>query len=535
MDTSTIGGELIQVADIVAREKSIEREEVLTAMEEAIQKAGRSRYGIDRDIRASIDRNSGMITLERFTEIVENAEDLEDEATQIIFSAAQEINPDLKIGEFIREPLPPVEFGRIAAQAAKQVISQRVRDAERARQYEEYKDRVGEVVVGTIKRAENYSATIDLGRAEAVIRREDMIPRELLRQGDRIRAYIKDVRVELRGPQIFLSRADNRFMAELFTQEVPEIYDGIIEIKGVVREPGSRAKIAVYSHDPGIHPVGSCVGMRGSRVQAVVNELQGEKIEIIPWSEDVVTFAINSLAPAEVFKVVMHQDTGRLEVIVPDDQLSLAIGRRGQNVRLASQLIGWYIDILSQSDENIRFQERSERFMQHLDIDDVMASLLVAEGFVSIEDIAECEVEELLSIQGFDENIVGELQTRAIDFIERETAQIKQEMAEFAIADDLKDLESLTPAMVLQLAKNKILTLDDLADLDSEELVEFLTEQGLTSQERAGEIIMAARKHWFDDEDTPDEAAGDDGDTAGDDDDTAPQTGTLAEGETQAE
>ncbi len=505
MDASIFtNNELLQVADVVAREKAIDREEVLTAMEMAIQKAGRSRYGQDRDIRAMIDRKSGQITLEQFTEVVE---EIEDEVTQITLDAAKKIDPTLEIGAFIRESLPPLEFGRIAAQTAKQVISQRVREAERARQFAEYQGREGEIVIGTVKRAESYMITVDMGRAEAVIRREDMIPKEIIKQGDRIRAQIKEVREELKGPQIFLTRAGDQFMAALFTQEVPEIYDGIIEIKGVVREPGSRAKMSVYSHDPSIHPVGSCVGMRGSRVQAVVNELHGEKIEIIPWSEDIVTFAINALAPAEVAKVVVHQDEGRLEVIVPNDQLSLAIGRRGQNVRLASQLTGWYIDILSQSDEYERFQERSERFMEQLDIDDVIASLLVAEGFVGTEDIAESEVEELIGIQGFDESIATELRNRAIDFVNRETNRINDEMGQFTVADDLMAFAMLNPAMILTLAKNSILTLDDLADLDTEELVGFLSEHGITSEEKAGEIIMEARKHWFDDEEETSETA----------------------------
>jgi N utilization substance protein A len=505
MDASIFtNNELLQVADVVAREKAIDREEVLTAMEMAIQKAGRSRYGQDRDIRAMIDRKSGQITLEQFTEVVE---EIEDEVTQITLDAAKKIDPTLEIGAFIRESLPPLEFGRIAAQTAKQVISQRVREAERARQFAEYQGREGEIVIGTVKRAESYMITVDMGRAEAVIRREDMIPKEIIKQGDRIRAQIKEVREEPKGPQIFLTRAGDQFMAALFTQEVPEIYDGIIEIKGVVREPGSRAKMSVYSHDSSIHPVGSCVGMRGSRVQAVVNELHGEKIEIIPWSEDIVTFAINALAPAEVAKVVVHQDEGRLEVIVPNDQLSLAIGRRGQNVRLASQLTGWYIDILSQSDEYERFQERSERFMEQLDIDDVIASLLVAEGFVGIEDIAESEVEELIGIQGFDEGIATELRNRAIDFVNRETNRINDEMAQFTVADDLMAFAMLNPAMILTLAKNSIVTLDDLADLDTEELVGFLSEHGITSEEKAGEIIMEARKHWFDDEEETSETA----------------------------
>ena len=333
MDTSSIPGlELMQIADVVAREKSIEREEVIVAMEEAIQKAGRSKYGNDRDIRAMIDRKTGSIQLERWTEVVD---DVEDDSTQM--SLAEGEKHGLAVGEFLRQPLPPIEFGRIAAQTAKQVISQKVREAERARQYQEYKDRVGEIVLGTVKRAESYSITVDLGRAEGVIRREEMIPRENLNQGDRVRAYIVDVREEVRGPQIFLSRAANEFMAKLFTQEVPEIYDGIIEIKAVAREPGSRAKISVLSRDTSIDPVGACVGLRGSRVQAVVSELQGEKIEIIPFSEDPVTFIVNALAPAEVAKVVVDEVAGRVEVVVPDDQLSLAIGRQGQNVRLASQ------------------------------------------------------------------------------------------------------------------------------------------------------------------------------------------------------
>ena len=502
MNTSSIpGAELIQVADIVAREKSIDREEVIIAMEQAIQKAGRSRYGQERDIRAYIDRKSGAITLEQVTEVVE---EVEDEACQITLAEAQKIDATLNLGDFIREGLPPLEFGRIAAQTAKQVISQRVRDAERARQFEEYKDRVGEIVVGTIKRAEGYSISVDLGRAEGVIRREEMIPRELLRQGDRVRAYIKDVREEVRGPQIFLSRADNQFMAQLFTQEVPEIYDGIIEIKNVVREPGSRAKIAVISKDPSIDPVGACVGMRGSRVQAVVNELQGEKIEIIPWSEDTVSFAVNALAPAVVSKVVMDEDAGRMEVIVPDDQLSLAIGRRGQNVRLASQLTGWYIDILTETQESERRQEetrnRSERFMQALDIDDVIAHLLIAEGFVMVEDIAETPVEELMSIQGFDEDIAGELSRRANDFIEAEAKRIAEELEKLGVAADLREFDALTSHSILALAEAGIKTLDDLADLDSDELLEYLSPLGPISNEVAGEIIMEARAHWFDDE-----------------------------------
>ena len=503
MDTSSIPGmELIQVADVVAREKSIDREEVMLAMEEAIQKAGRAKYGLERDIRAMIDRKSGAIRLERWMEVVE---EVEDDETQISVAEGAKLSPALGVGEFSKQSLPPIEFGRIAAQTAKQVISQKVRDAERARQFEEYKDRVGEIVVGTIKRAESYSITVDLGRAEAVIRREEMIPRENLRQGDRVRAYIIDVREEQRGPQIFLSRACNEFMAKLFTQEVPEIYDGIIEIKGVAREAGSRAKISVLSNDPGIDPVGACVGMRGSRVQAVVGELQGEKVEIIPFNEDPAAFVVNALAPAEVAKVVMDEVAGRMEVVVPDDQLSLAIGRRGQNVRLASQLSGWYIDILTEAEESDRRQEefrtRSTGFIEALNIDDVIAHLLVAEGFVLPEEIAESTIEELANIQGFDEDIATELQNRAVDYVERETTRINDALDNLKVADDLRAFEYISLAMLLTLAENNILTLDDLADLDNEELVSLLSEHGLSDDAEAGDIIMAARAHWFDDED----------------------------------
>ena len=509
MDTSSIPGlELIQVADVVAREKSIEREEVMVAMEEAIQKAGRAKYGLDRDIRAMIDRKTGSITLERWIEVVE---EVEDDATQMSVAEGAKQEPSLALGEFWRQSLPPIEFGRIAAQTAKQVISQKVRDAERARQYEEYKDRVGEIVVGTVKRAESYSITVDLGRAEAVIRREEMIPRENLRQGDRVRAYIIDVREEQRGPQIFLSRACNEFMAKLFTQEVPEIYDGIIEIKGVAREAGSRAKIAVLSKDSGIDPVGACVGMRGSRVQAVVGELQGEKVEIIPYIEDPASFVVNALAPAEVAKVVMDEVSSRMEVVVPDDQLSLAIGRRGQNVRLASQLSGWYIDILTEAEESERRQEefrtRSARFIEALNIDDVIAHLLVAEGFVLPEEIAETPIEELATIQGFDEGIAEELQTRAVEFVEREAQRINEALDSLKVADDLRNFEYISLGMMLKLAENEVLSLDDLADLDSDELVALLSEHGLEDDTEAGDIIMAARAHWFDDEPEAGEAS----------------------------
>ena len=507
MDTSSVPGlELIQIADAVAREKSIDRDEVITAMEEAIQKAGRSKYGYEHDIRAMIDRKTGAISLERWTEVVE---DIEDDATQM--SVDEGKKHQIELGGFLREPLPPIEFGRIAAQTAKQVISQKVRDAERARQYEEYKDRVGEIVVGTIKRSESYSITVDLGRAEGVIKREEMIPRENLRQGDRIRAYILDVREELRGPQIFLSRASNDFMAKLFTQEVPEIYDGIIEIKAVAREPGSRAKISVLSRDTSIDPVGACVGLRGSRVQAVVGELQGEKIEIIPCVEDPVGFVVNALAPAEVAKVLMDEVANRMEVVVPDDQLSLAIGRRGQNVRLASQLTGWYIDILTEAEESEKRQEeikiRSSRFIEALNIDDVIAHLLVAEGFIMLEDIVVAEIEELADIQGFDVDIATEIHNRAVEFVDAENKRIESELVRLNVSNDLRQFEYLSLPMMLKLAENEILKLDDLAELDSEELMNLIGELGLDDEVEAGNIIMAARAHWFEEDETSEDAA----------------------------
>ena len=435
--------ELIQVAEAVSREKSIDKEEVITAMEEAIEKAARSKYGLERDIRANIDRKNGSINIAQFTEVVEI---VENESTQMTYNESQRRNLNVGIGEFYKQSLPPIDFGRIAAQTAKQVISQKVREAERQRQFQEYKDRVGEIVVGTIKRVDNQSVTIDLGRAEAIIKKDQMIPREQLRPGDRLRCFIIEVSEQVKGPQIFLSRASNDFLAALFTQEVPEIYDGIIEIKGVAREPGSRAKISAFSNDPSIDPVGACVGMRGSRVQAVVSELQGEKIEIIPWTDDPVTFVINALAPAVPSKVVMDEDANRMEVVIPDDQLSLAIGRRGQNVRLASQLTGWFVDIFTEAEESEKrqeeFSERSKIFIEALDIDDVIAHLMVSEGFITISDIAEASLEELMSIEGFDEDISSELSARAQNFVKMENQRIDSALKELKVKNDLYESSS---------------------------------------------------------------------------------------------
>lgn len=495
--------ELLQIADSVAQEKSIEKETVIEAMEEAIQKAARSKYGHENDIRAEIDGGTGEIRLFRCLEVVDL---VENDSTEIGMDVARERNPDAQLGDILAEPLPPVAFGRIAAQTAKQVIVQKVRDAERERQYEEYKDRIGDVVNGLVKRVEYGNVTVDLGRAEAVVRRDEILPRESFHQGDRIRAYIYDVRREPRGPQIFLSRTHPQFMARLFGQEVPEIYDSIIEIKAVARDPGSRAKIAVLSNDASIDPVGACVGMRGSRVQAVVNELQGEKIDIIPWSPDPATFIVNALAPAEVAKVVLDEDSRRIEVVVPDDQLSLAIGRRGQNVRLASQLTGWDIDILTEAEESERrqeeFKQRSQMFIDSLDVDEVIAQLLVIEGFSTVEEVAYVPIEELMEIESFDEDIAEELHRRAETRIEEENARLEERRRELGVTDELAAVEALSPAMLVVLGENDVKTLDDLGDLASDELIEFLPDADFTIEE-ADTIIMAARAHWFDDEEVP--------------------------------
>ncbi len=500
--------EVLQVADAVARDKGIERDEVLEAMEQAIGRAGRAKYGHEHDIRAAIDRRSGNIKLARYRQVVETQDEVENDMAQIALRDAKMIDEELEIGGFITEELPPIDLGRIAAQTAKQVIVQKVREAERSRQYEEFKDRAGEVVNGIVKRAEFGNVTVDLGRAEAMLRREESLPRESFRTGDRVRAFVFDVREEQRGPQIFLSRAHPQFMALLFRQEVPEIYDGIVEIKSVARDPGSRAKIAVISSDSSIDPVGACVGMRGSRVQAVVQELQGEKIDIIPWSEDIATFVVNALAPAEVTKVVMDEETSRIEVMVPNEQLSLAIGRRGQNVRLASQLTGWHIDILTEEAESQRRQEefhrRSQLFIEALDVDDVIAHLLVTEGFTRVDEVAYVEPEELAEIEGFDEDVAQELRLRAQAWLEEQQRQQDEQRRELGVDDNLAEIEGLTTEMLVALGEAGTKTLDDLADLASDELIEALGPELLTMDE-ADAIIMAARAHWFEDEEATSE------------------------------
>src|ERR1700759_1313302 len=432
--------ELLQIADAVAREKSIDRKIVLGAMEDAIAKAARSRYGSETEVRAEIDPKSGELHLSRHMLVVET---VENPATQISLEDARRRHPAAQIGDTIADPLPPLEYGRIAAQWAKEVIVKKVREAERDRQYDEYKDRIGDIVNGIVKRVEYGNVVVDLGRGEAIVRRDEMLPRELFRNGDRIRAYIYDVRREQRGPQIFLSRTHPQFMGKLFAQEVPEIYDGIIEVKSVARAPGSRAKIAVISRDSSIDPVGACVGMRGSRVQAVVNELQGEKIDIIPWSPDAATFIVNALQPAEVVKVVLDEDSSRIEVVVPDDQLSLAIGRRGQNVRLASQLTGWDIDILTEAEESERrqaeFENRTRMFIDALDLDEVVGQLLASEGFGSIEELAMVDQKDIASIEGFDEETASELQARANDYFAQIEAEYDAKRTKLGVEDELRE------------------------------------------------------------------------------------------------
>lgn len=500
MDTSVTRPELLLVADAVSREKNIDREEVLEAMEQAIQKAGRAKYGHEKDIRATIDRRSGEVRLSRWTEVVEV---VENEDTQIPHLIALKFQPEIKIGEHLVDPLPPIDFGRIAAQTAKQVIVQRVREYERKKQYNEFKDRVGEIVNGTVKRTEYGNLMVEIGHTEALLRRDELIPRESFRNSDRVRAYIYDVRDETRGPQIFLSRTHPAFLAKLFAQEVPEIYDGIIEIKAVARDPGSRAKMAVISKDASIDPVGACVGMRGSRVQAVVAELQGEKIDIIPWSPQAATFVVNALAPAEVTKVVMDEEAGRVEVVVPNEQLSLAIGRRGQNVRLASQLTRWDIDILTEAEESERrqeeFRKRTQLFVDALDVDDVIAGLLVTEGFHTIEELAYADPDELHAIEGFDESVAEELMRRAEEFLVQKEQALDDTRRGLGVEDSIAELGVFTNAMLVTLGEKGVKTLDDLADLAGDELVELLGSDDI-DEDAANEIIMAARAHWFDGE-----------------------------------
>jgi N utilization substance protein A len=520
--------ELLQIADAVAREKNIDKEIVVEAIEEAIQKGAKARYGAHHDIRAKIDPKTGELALTRHVTIVDDDWQPEDELEEFNDSAmvrlrdALKRDPEAVVGKEYVEELPPFEFGRVQTQMARQVVTGKVREAERANQYEEFKDRVGEIVNGTVKRVEYGNTIVDLGRGEGIMRRNDSIPREVFNIGDRIRTYIYDVRPEAKGPQVMLSRAHPGFMAKLFAQEVPEVYDGVIEIRAAARDPGSRAKMAVLSNDSSIDPVGACVGMRGSRVQAVVAELQGEKIDIIQWNPDEPTFIVNALAPAEVSKVVLDEEADRVEVVVPDEQLSLAIGRRGQNVRLASQLTGWQIDIITESQDSERrqkeFAERTALFQEALDVDEVIAQLLVTEGFATVEDLAWVEPYEISDIEGFDEETAEELQARARDFLERQAAEQDAKRKELGVEDAVLEVPGVTLPMAVALGQGGVKTVEDLADLATDEIrggyevkggervkVPGVLEAFNLAQEEAEMLILQARvaAGWIDASELP--------------------------------
>ncbi len=492
--------EILQVAEAVAREKGLQKESVIEAMEQALQSAGKKKYGHDNEIKAEIDRKSGGIRLFRQRTVVET---VENDNVEISVRDAKLTKKDAAPGDLIFEELPPIEFGRVVSQAAKQVITQKVRDAEREKQFEDFKDRIGEIVNGAVKRIEFGNLAVDFGKTETMLRREDLIPREVFRQGDRIRAYIVDVRREVKGPQIFLSRVHPHFLAELFKQEVPEIYDGIITIKGVARDPGSRAKIAIHSSDSNIDPVGACVGMRGSRVQAVVSELQGEKIDIVQWSADPATFVVNAISPAEASKVVIDADNHRIEVVVPDDQLSLAIGRRGQNVRLASQLVGWNIDVMTEDEESKRrveeFNRLSALFVEALNVEEVIAHLLVTEGFKTVEEVAYVPEEDLAAVEGFDAGVAKELRERGLAYLEERRVSTEKRLKEIGVAEDAQTLPGMTSDILLALAEKDIKSKDAIADLSRDEFKELVPDSGKSNDE-IDAFIMAARSHWFQDE-----------------------------------
>ncbi len=498
--TTTGQLEILQVADAVAREKGIEKEEVIDAIEQAIQKSAHTKYGLENDVRAHVNRQTGEISLARYQEVVE---EIENEHTQILLVDARKENPEIDVGEFLTDALPPIDFGRVAAQTARHVIIQRVREAERERQYNDFKDRVGEIINGLVKRVEFGNVILELGRTEGFLRRDEIIPRENLRVGDRVRAYIASVDKDKYPSPILLSRTHPQFMVQLFRQEVPEIYDGNIEIKSCARDPGSRAKIAVATSDSTIDPIGACVGMRGSRVQAVTGELHGEKVDIVPWSADPATFIVNALAPAEISKVIVEEDENRIDVIVPDSQLSMAIGRRGQNVRLAAQLTGWELDIRTESDDSERRKQTmdtlSALFVKALDVDDVIARLLVTEGFTTVEDIAFIETNEIASIEGFDEELTQELQNRAKDYLDIQDKIQTEQYKKSGVSEELANLEALTPAMLVTLGEKGIKTLDDFADLANDEVVELLTEFRV-SEEEASDMVLRARAHWYEDD-----------------------------------
>jgi N utilization substance protein A len=524
--------EWLQIAKAVAEEKSIDKQIVLGAIEESFERAAKMRYGAELDIRAFLHPETGEMSLRRDMTVVE---DVDNEYTEVSLATAQLDNPDVALGAVLSSPLPMIEPSRVQTHMAKQVITQKTREAERARQFEEFKDRIGEIITGIVKRVEYGHIIVDLGRAEAVIRRDQALPRENVKPNDRIRAYIMDVREEQRGSQIFLSRAHPQFMAQLFAQEVPEVYEGTIQIVAVARDPGSRAKIAVYSNDSSIDPVGACVGMRGSRVQAVVNELQGERIDIIPYTEDLGTFIVNALQPATVSKVVIHEEDERIEVVVAEDQLSLAIGRRGQNVRLASQLSGWALDILTEEQESERrqqeFRERSALFMEGLDVDEMVAQLLVSEGFETMEEVGYVELDELTSIDGFDEETATELQTRAREYLEKIAEEQNAKRVELGVEDGVLEIEGVTLPMTVLFGQNEVFTVEDVAGLVPDDLTgyveykdgEKIREPGLFegmkfSAEEASDMIMRARVHagWISEEDLIAADEAEDGEEAAD-------------------
>ncbi len=495
--------EMLQVANNVAQEKNIDQESVYSAMEQALEKSARVKYGNERDIRVNIDRDTGDIKLKSYLIVVESYSD--EQAKEILLTDAQKIKADVSIGDFITKDLPPIELGRVAAQNAKGVIIQKVREADKSKQYEEYKDKIGEIAIGIVKRIEFGNLIVDLGKSEAIIKREELIPRETFKNGDRVRAYIYEVKNDLKGYQVFLSRTHPQFVAKLFTQEVPEIYEGVIKVKSVARDPGSRAKISIYTEDSTIDPVGACVGMRGSRVQAVVNELQGEKIDIVTWSENQATFLANALAPAEVSKIFLYEEKNKVEVVIPDEQLSLAIGRKGQNVKLASGLTNLEIDILTEEEESERrqqeFKDKSTMLSEVLDVEDVIAQLLVTEGYVSVNSIATESLENLEKIEGFDTDLASEILSRSKNYL-KELEQNNIELVNEKIQDEtLKNIEGMTIPMLAILAKEDILTLNDFAELATFELID--KEEGIfksldVEEELANNMIMEARKNWFD-------------------------------------
>tara|TARA_Y100001970_G_scaffold53585_1_gene67853 strand:- start:3908 stop:5428 length:1521 start_codon:yes stop_codon:yes gene_type:complete len=495
--------DMLQVANNVAQEKNIDQDSVFSAMEQALEKSARVKYGNERDIRVTIDRSTGDINLKSYLIVVETYSD--EQAKEILISDAKKIKSDIAVGEFITKDLPPIDLGRVAAQNAKGVIIQKVREADKSKQYEEYKDKIGELVVGIVKRIEFGNLIVDLGKSEAIIKREELIPRETFKNGDRVRAYIYDVKNDLKGYQVFLSRTHPQFIAKLFTQEVPEIYEGVIEVKSVARDPGSRAKISIYTEDSTIDPVGACVGMRGSRVQAVVNELQGEKIDIVTWSENQATFLANALAPAEVSKIFLYEEKNKVEVVIPDEQLSLAIGRKGQNVKLASGLTNLEIDILTEEEESERrqqeFKDKSTMLAEILDVEDVIAQLLVTEGYVSVDSIALENLDNIEKIEGFDTDLASEIISRAKNYLQ-DLEKSNQKLVNEKIKDeDLKNINGMTIPMLALLAKENILTLNDFAELAAFELID--KEEGILrsleiEEDLANNMIMEARKSWFD-------------------------------------